>query len=214
MVLREKIGILALTLLLTGCSNVKEAETDKTEEVSYDTYREVIERLDQVNSYHVTTQSYDHEYASEYQYLEEAESDVTVGEVSDTAQETIRMYFVYEDGTKEDVTCNSTELADGDQIKGCMLIHQFSDETLLYSDGYETSTESRMSAHYFMIMENLEEAAYSKQGNTWTIKGTSDADNDYIATLTVDEEGYPKTFTYAYDSLGISMTRTVSEIKD
>ena len=59
-----------------------------------------------------------------------------------------------------------------------------------------------------------DDPAYSKQGNTWTIKGTSDADNDYIATLTVDEEGYPKTFTYAYDSLGISMTRTVSEIKD
>ena len=81
-----------------------------------------------------------------------------------------------------------------------------------YSDGYEDETAQRMSQQYFMMMDNLEDAQFTLEGDTWTISGESDAGNAYTATLRVDADGMPKTFTYAYDSLGLSMERTVSDI--
>lgn len=44
------------------------------------------------------------------------------------------------------------------------------------------------------------------------ITGDDDAGNVYTATRRVDEEGMPKTFIYSYDSLGLSMERTISDI--
>lgn len=211
MLLKREFGIFLSLCLLFGCSNLPQANEDTN--ASYEEYVKVVEQLDQLKSYHVSTQSYDTMYADDYQYMEEAEADVQVGEEEDTAIEQIQLYFVNEDGTKEDVTCNSSELTQEDATSGCLLVHHFQDATLMYSDGYETSAEARMSSHYFMIMLNMEDAIYTKNGNTWTITGASDAENKYIATLTVDEKGYPSKFTYAYESLGISMTRTISELQ-
>ncbi len=211
MLLKRELGVCFSLCLLFGCSSSVQVREDTG--ASYEEYVQIIEQLDQVKSYHVSTQSYDHMYAEDYQYMEEAEADVQVGEEEDTATGNIQLYFVYEDGTKEDVICSSTELTGVDETNGCTLVHPFQNATLIYSDGYETSVETRMSAHYFMIMPNMEDAVYTKNGDTWTIQGASDAENEYIATLTVDEDGYPSQFTYAYDSLGISLTRTISELQ-
>lgn len=205
---------LALSMvLLAGCSAAS-TNTKTNDAATYEAYKATVEQLDQVKSYHVSTVSYDHDYASDYEYMEQNEADVMVGKSSDTATETIQMYFVYEDGKKENVTCSSSELeGTAENESGCQLVHRYEDSTLIYSDGYETQAAAHMSQQYFLIMENLEDASYTKEGDTWTISGSSQAGNDYVVTLTVDEEGYPEKFTYAYDGLGISMTRSISDIQ-
>lgn len=121
-------------------------------------------------------------------------------------------YHVYEDGTSKDVTCSSSELEGSDQEDSCALVHSYENGVRTYSDGYEDETAQRMSQQYFMMMDNLEDAQFTLEGDTWTISGESDAGNAYTATLRVDEDGMPKIFTYAYDSLGLSMERTISDI--
>lgn len=210
---RRLLSIISV-LALSGCATATmESVSEGAADASYEAYRETIEQLDQLKSYHVFTQSYDHAYAEDYEYLEESQTDVSVGEESDQAQETTNIYFVYEDGTKEDVTCNATELEDSGQSEGCQMVHTFADGSVVHSDGYEMDAEKRMSQQYFLLMENLEDATYTKDGDKWTITGSSDAGNTYVATLTVDADGLPQTFTYAYEDLGISMTRTISDVR-
>lgn len=148
----------------------------------------------------------------DYDYEERSETQVNVGAEGDSASETTMSYHVYEDGTSKDVTCSSSELEGSDQEGSCALVHTYENGVRTYSDGYEDETAQRMSQQYFMMMENLEDAQFTLEGDTWTISGESDAGNAYTATLRVDADGMPKTFTYAYDSLGLSMERTVSDI--
>lgn len=211
----KHLRILPLSVLLAlfGCTAAN-TQGETAANASYEEYCKTIERLDALKSYHVSTSSYDHAYAEDYEYLEESQSKITVGTDSDTAVETTTIYFVYDDGTKEDVTCNATELAQAEPSEGCQMVHTFQEGSVTYSDGYAADAKKRMSQQYFMIMENMEDAVYVKEGNEWTISGTSDAGNDYTATLRVDESGMPQTFTYVYEGLGISMTRTVSDIQE
>ena len=134
---RRLLSIISV-LALSGCATATtESVSEGAADASYEAYRETIEQLDQLKSYHVFTQSYDHAYADDYEYLEESQTDVSVGEESDRAQETTNIYFVYEDGTKEDVTCNATELEDSGQSEGCQMVHTFADGSVVHSDGYE-----------------------------------------------------------------------------
>ena len=36
----------------------------------------------------------------------------------------------------------------------------------------------------------------------------------YVATMVVDDNGIPEQFTYTYEDLGITMIRTVSQIRE
>lgn len=201
--------ILALGMALCGCSETQEQPAATAD---YESYAAVIAQLDEVQSYRVSTVAREEDDGEDYDYEERSETQVNVGAEGDSASETTMSYHVYEDGTSKDVTCSSSELEGSDQEDNCALVHTYENGVRTYSDGYEDETAQRMSQQYFMMMENLEDAQFTLEGDTWTISGESDAGNAYTATLRVDADGMPKTFTYAYDSLGLSMERTVSDI--
>src|SRR5699024_5731261 len=112
----------------------------------------------------------------------------------------------------KDVTGSSSELDGRGQEESCALVDSYENGVRTYSDGYEDETEQRMSQQYFMMMENLEDTQFTLAGDTWTTGGERHPGNVYTATLRVYEEGMPKTFIYSYDSLGLSMERTISDI--
>ena len=207
---REGFLVVALSAALCGCSG--EVQEQPAAAADYEGYAAVIAQLDEVQSYRVSTVSTDEDYGEDYAYEERSETTVSVGEEGDSASETTMSYHVNEDGTSKDVTCSSSELEGSGQEESCALVHSYENGVRTYSDGYEDETAQRMSQQYFMMMDNLEDAQFTLEGDTWTISGESDAGNVYTATLRVDEEGMPKTFIYSYDSLGLSMERTISDI--
>ena len=207
---REGFLVVALSAALCGCSG--EVQEQPAAAADYEGSAAVIAQLDEVQSYRVSTVSTDEDYGEDYAYEERSETTVSVGEEGDSASETTMSYHVYEDGTSKDVTCSSSELEGSGQEESCALVHSYENGVRTYSDGYEDETAQRMSQQYFMMMDNLEDAQFTLEGDTWTISGESDAGNVYTATLRVDEEGMPKTFIYSYDSLGLSMERTISDI--
>lgn len=195
-------------LFLCACTS------EKTDSVAYEEFKDTVARLDQLASYHVSSKSYDHHYARDYEYLEESETDVTVNTVYDEAIEVSKIYFVYDDQTKKDVTCDSSELAGCEQSTECELVHHYQYGKHVHSDGLEEDAANHMSQEYFLILDNAEHASYQKNGVKWTIKGESDAGNEYLATMVVDDNGIPKEFTCTYEDLGITLIRTVSQIRE
>lgn len=195
-------------LFLSGCTAAK------IDSAAYEEYKDTVARLDRLAGYHVSSRSYDHHYARDYEYVEISETDVTVNAIYDEAVEVSKIYFVYDDQTKKDVTCDSSELAGCEQSTGCELVHHYQYGKHVHSDGLEEDAANHMSQEYFLILDNAEQASFQKNGAKWTIKGESDAGNEYVATMVVDDNGIPEQFTYTYEDLGITMIRTVSQIRE
>ena len=75
-------------LFLSGCTAAK------IDSAAYEEYKDTVARLDRLAGYHVSSRSYDHHYARDYEYVEISETDVTVNAIYDEAVEVSKIYFV------------------------------------------------------------------------------------------------------------------------
>lgn len=205
---------LLLLLSLSGCSSNNESNPSKdtehptTQKSGYEGYMETVNTLNHVKSYHLKQITNEKEGLKE-SFIEEM--DVIVGKDSDTAKGIFTSSAKDRNGKDTDVTCaavmeyaNDGSLVVSETRDGC-------DGTSTYKDGkrYEGNDTfdflNHLSEVLVLTIDDFDKQNFDFKDNQWIVTGiTGKEGKNFEIVLTVDEKGYPLTFTYTVDGFLIT----------